>query len=206
MPRISEATLEEHRRKTMNALLDSAETILKTRGDEAFTAVAVGQGAGIARNSIYRYVRDMGELRHRVLERHLPAWQSALDEGLAGIEDPHAIIAVWVRINLEQAAIHGHAWLMRLPAGMAGHPGGAGAANRPKPDFHSTLEQPVLHAWAQLRHDCPQVGVAVTLGLVTSGMGLLESEKLSMPARRSIIADMEKAARALTETLSDTAA
>jgi AcrR family transcriptional regulator len=115
MPRIKEATLEEHRRNTMNALLDSAETIMREQGSDALTPAAVSRGAGIARNSIYRYVRDMQDLRRGLMNRHLPDWLDALSEALSTLDDPADVIATWVRVNLEQSVIHGHEWLTHLP-------------------------------------------------------------------------------------------
>jgi hypothetical protein len=114
MPRINEPTLEEHRRKTLNALLDCAEDIIRYQGDKALTPAAVSEGAGIARNSIYRYVRNMDDLRRMLLMRHLPEWERSLRDGLEGVSDPVDIIGVWVRINIEQASIHGHGWMTKM--------------------------------------------------------------------------------------------
>ncbi|RBP97838.1 hypothetical protein CRD60_04425 [Bifidobacterium aemilianum] len=99
----------------MQALLDSAEHIVKTHGKEALTPSAVSKGAGIARNSIYRYVHDMDDLCQLLLERHMPHWQHALEEGLAQIQDPVDIITAWVRINLDEAVGEGKGWLLEIP-------------------------------------------------------------------------------------------
>ncbi|MCH3973577.1 MAG: TetR/AcrR family transcriptional regulator [Bifidobacterium tibiigranuli] len=209
MPRISEANLEEHRRNTMNALLDCAEHIAKTQGNNALTPAAVSQGAGIARNSIYRYVDNMDDLRHKLLQRHLPDWRKALEDGLAGVSDPVEIIAIWVRINLEQTSIHGHGWMMKL------HPTGGAAARKPKPDaktdvsndgsedkpdFHATIAMPVARAWRQLCPHSPRVGATITRGLVSSGMRLLESAHDDAQAR-AIITQVEQAARAMAQSM-----
>lgn len=209
MPRISEANLEEHRRNTMNALLDCAEHIVKTQGNDALTPAAVSQGAGIARNSIYRYVDNMDDLRHKLLQRHLPDWRKALENGLAGVSDPVETIAIWVRINLEQTSIHGHGWMMKL------HPTSSAAARKPKPDtkpdvnhdgsddkpdFHATIAMPVARAWRQLCPHSPCVGATITRGLVSSGMRLLESAHDDDQAR-AIIAQVEQAARAVAQSM-----
>ncbi|WEV72356.1 TetR/AcrR family transcriptional regulator [Bifidobacterium sp. ESL0790] len=115
MPRINEANLEEHRKRTMNALLDSAETIMREQGSDALTPAAVSKGAGIARNSIYRYVRDMRDLRRKLMDRHMPEWIETLERALEGISDPADVVTTWVRVNLEQAVAQGHDWMTRIP-------------------------------------------------------------------------------------------
>lgn len=115
MPRINEASLEEHRRRTMNALLDSAETIMREQGSDALTPAAVSKGAGIARNSIYRYVRDMRDLRRKLMDRHMPEWIETLERALEGVNDPAEVVTTWVRVNLEQAVEQGHDWMTQIP-------------------------------------------------------------------------------------------
>lgn len=230
MPRISEANLEEHRRSTMNALLDCAEQIVKTQGNDALTPAAVGEGAGIARNSIYRYVKNMDDLRRKLLQRHLPDWRKALEDGLVGVSDPVEVIAVWVRINLEQTSIHGHGWMMRLHAtgnatahaskpdpgpslksenaaatAATGHasPDNTDTANADtggKPDFHASIAMPIIRAWRQLCPSSPRTGAALTRGLVSSGMRLLESARDDDQAH-AVIFQIEQAARAVAQAL-----
>jgi hypothetical protein len=115
MPRINGSNLEEHRRRTMNALLDSAENIMREEGDAALTPTNVSRGAGIARNSIYRYVKDMKDLRHQLMARRMPQWIDALEDGLSDITDPAQIVTQWVKINLEQSILQGHDWMTKMP-------------------------------------------------------------------------------------------
>jgi len=68
--------------------------------------------AGIARNSIYRYVDSISDLRGMVLARYLPRWVSAVNDRIEPITDPRERVLEWVRANLEQAAVIGHGWLM----------------------------------------------------------------------------------------------
>ncbi|WEV46866.1 TetR/AcrR family transcriptional regulator [Bifidobacterium sp. ESL0690] len=306
MPRINEANLEEHRRHTMNALLDSAEKIMREQGGEALTPANVSKGAGIARNSIYRYVKDMKDLRRQLMARHMPQWVEALEKGLSGVIDPAEIIVQWVKINLEQSILQGHDWMTQIPLsdaqsyrddkGLWPKPGngvdgnnkdgnssnnkggndtatsqerngkaesqakpdrtqsaekykadsgnasrcpidepenvsrcpidapsnvskcpidvptslqGEGNAQTPsdqpleptQPSLHERINAPIVRAWGQLSPQNPQVGIAVTEGLVSSGMKLLSGKEQTEELRASEISDIERAIRAIVKEL-----
>ncbi len=114
MPKISAPTVKEHRQAVLTRLVDAAENILRTQGPAELTAGPVSAQAGIARNSIYRYVDSIGDLRGLVLARYLPRWQRAVDERIEPLTEPRARLLEWVRANLEQAAVNGHGWLMEV--------------------------------------------------------------------------------------------
>ncbi|WEV67567.1 TetR/AcrR family transcriptional regulator [Bifidobacterium sp. ESL0769] len=234
MPRINEANLEEHRRHTMNALLDSAEKIMREQGGEALTPANVSKGAGIARNSIYRYVKDMKDLRRQLMARHMPQWVEALEKGLGGVTDPAEIIVQWVKINLEQSILQGHDWMTQIPLSdaqsyrddkglwpKAGN--GANGNNKDdnssnnkgdnertpndqpleptQPSLHERINAPIVRAWGQLSPQNPQVGIAVTEGLVSSGMKLLSGKEQTEELRAAEISDIERAIRAIVKEL-----
>lgn len=294
MPRINEANLEEHRRHTMNALLDSAEKIMREQGGDALTPANVSKGAGIARNSIYRYVKDMKDLRRQLMARHMPQWVAALEKGLGDITDPAETIVQWVKINLEQSILQGHDWMTQIPLSDAqtyrddkklwpkagsttadgdsaddtprehhqngdmangnesendvrnteyrggktspsaassnrrlaesypaasgdyfGCPVHHGKTTRSKgpqtpndqpleptqPSLHERVNAPIVAAWGQLCPQNPQVGIAVTEGLVSSGMKLLSGKGQTREIRADEISDIERAIRAIVKEL-----
>lgn len=279
MPRINEANLEEHRRHTMNALLDSAEAIMHEQGGDALTPANVSKGAGIARNSIYRYVKDMKDLRRQLMARHMPKWLDALEEGLGDITDPAEIVVQWVKINLEQSVLQGHDWMTQIPLndaesyrddkGLWPNPEGkAGDDNEEsdpeasqrkakqgqdgvhdnrrqtssngntstsqrtasacpathhhdifcehnsnsqnsndqlleprQPSLHERVNAPIVAAWGTLCPENPQVGIALTEGLVSSGMRLLSSKEQTEETRTAAIGDIERACRAVVNEL-----
>lgn len=114
MPRISAPTVKEHRQAVLTKLVDAAEGILRRQGIAALTAGAVTAQAGIARNSIYRYVDSVDDLRGLVLARYLPRWTRAVDERVTPLGEPRLRVLEWVRANLEQASVNGHGWLMEV--------------------------------------------------------------------------------------------
>lgn len=114
MPKISAPTVKEHRQAVMTRLVDAAEEILRSQGPAELTAGSVTARAGIARNSIYRYVDTIGDLRGLVLARYLPRWTSAVNARVEPLAEPRERVLEWVRANLDQASANGHGWLMEV--------------------------------------------------------------------------------------------
>ena len=54
----------------------------------ALTAAAIAKRAGIARNSIYRYVTSVNDLRRLVIERYMPGWMAAVAAATAAVAAP----------------------------------------------------------------------------------------------------------------------
>jgi len=125
VPKIDAPTVAEHRAQVQLRLVDATEQLM--RSGQPLTAAAVASGAGIARNSIYRYVASVDELRDQVVARYLPQWLDAVNTKLAAATSPAERISVWVHANLRQAADSGHGWLMAAtrPAGVTSVSGGA---------------------------------------------------------------------------------
>ncbi|WP_040161259.1 TetR/AcrR family transcriptional regulator [Nigerium massiliense] len=135
MPKITAPTVKEHREAVLTKLVDAAEEILRGDGKTPLTAGAVTSQAGIARNSIYRYVDSVDDLRGLVLQRYMPRWQSAVDAELEGVEDPRERVLVWVRANLRQASINGHGWMMQVAQSQRPFRAGATEAGKDGQDF-----------------------------------------------------------------------
>lgn len=147
MPKIAAASVAEHRALIEDKLLDAAEALL--RAGLPLTAGKVTKDAGIARNSIYRYVDSIDDLRGLVVARHLPAWAKAVDNAIAEVEDPSDRVVAWVEANLEQAASTGHGWLMQ----MAQQPGPSQATSAIAERAHNALRASVGRAWEGLIED-----------------------------------------------------
>lgn len=191
MPKIAAATVAEHRELVRGALVDAAEAIL--RAGEPLTAGVVSAAAGIARNSIYRYVDSVDDLRGMVLARYLPAWDKAVSEALAPIPDPGDRIVEWVRVNLEQARATGHSWLMDISRGASS------TSTSEIADYaHSILRDALGSAWLELSGDETEARIqsALTLGLLEAAFQRLDS---GLPVDRLIDATVQ-GARSLVET------
>lgn len=185
MPRITASTMREHRAHIRATLIDTAEHIMRTDGPQALTAGAVTSAAGIARNSIYRYVDSVDDLRTLVLERHLPSWLNAVNEAVTCAHTPAEQIDAWCRSNLEQAALTGHGWLMNI------------TKNTPLTDrtlqavshAHHNTQDMLLAAWQHLTADDTQaqIGTELTRSMVDAGFHLLDR---GMPADQVIDATL----------------
>lgn len=186
MPKISAATVAEHRANIQESLVDAAERLLRTPG-ASLTAAAVSAEAGIARNSIYRYVDSVDDLRGLVVARHLPSWQHAVDERVAGIDDPRDLVLTWSLANLEQAAQTGHGWLMELAKGIS-LPDAAGV------DFaeaHGRFATGLRSAWTTLAGARAGLGVDLTRALVDAGFRRLDGGDLLEEVAPVVVASVD---------------
>lgn len=185
MPKIQAATVAEHRAQVQVRLVDATEQLM--RAGRPLTAAAVASGAGIARNSIYRYVASVDELRDQVIDRYLPQWLDVVDAAMASAPTATDRISVWVHANLRQAADSGHGWLMAAarPAGVAAVSGGA--VDR----AHLDMRTAVAEAWLEVTggdSERAAVATAMTVALLEAGfrqLGRLDPELVIDQATRA---------------------
>ena len=191
MPKIAAATVAEHREHIRGALVDAAEQIL--RAGEPLTAGVVSASAGIARNSIYRYVDSVDDLRGMVLARYLPAWDEAVAQALAPLPDPGDRIVAWVKVNIRQADSTGHSWLMDISRGASSSNASAEVADH----AHRILRDALGSAWLELVGDQEEARIqaALTLGLLQAAFQALDSD---LPTER-LVESTGNAARALVD-------
>lgn len=112
---------EANREKTMRAIVDAAEEIVQVGGAEALTVGAVADRVGLARNSLYRYVKSLDQLRGLVMERHVPEMFGTILRAVREAEDPEVALEAYVRTNLLIAADGRNVWLMGLAEGLTGN-------------------------------------------------------------------------------------
>ena len=115
MPKISAPTVREHRELMTARLVDAAEKILKDEPGKTLSAGAVAAAAGIARNSIYRYVGSVDDLRLLVLERNVPKWRAQVMGQVDMNAEPRERLAQLVVACIRQSGQReSHKWLMGL--------------------------------------------------------------------------------------------
>lgn len=176
MPKIAAATVKEHHEKMFTALVDAAESILRERGPEFLTAGEVAKKAGIARNSIYRYVQSVNDLRLLVLERYLPQWKESVAQRVS--DDASAIeqIQDLTVASLEMAMNTGHNWLISVMRhGKSGANEAASAYSSPiVADFHRELGMRLFQLWQEVDAANSEMNSHVNRALLESGMKLLD--------------------------------
>ena len=194
MPKIAAPTVAEHRSNVQRRLVDAAEEILLNGHREQLTAGAVTSAAGIARNSIYRYVESVDDLVGLVLARHLPAWLDAVEARLAEANGPADRVVALVSANLEQASRNGHSWMQDLGGGTP-----TGQAKEVMERAHSVIRTALSDALRDLTADPVLARAAAGLirGVMESGFKQLEVglaadvvERVATAAVRGILADL----------------
>lgn len=193
MPKIAAPTVAEHREHILAALVDAAEAIL--RAGQPLTAGVVSQSAGIARNSIYRYVDSVDDLRGLVLKRYLPAWDDAVTSAMAPLSDPGDRIVEWVRVNLEQAHETGHGWLITMTREAPQSTKMTELADH----AHRIMRDALGDAWVSLIGDRTEARImsSLTLGLLGAAFQQLDSD---LPYERIVDASVS-AARSLVDSV-----
>ncbi|MEU5864092.1 helix-turn-helix domain-containing protein [Nonomuraea sp. NPDC047529] len=78
MPRISAATVADHRASQHAALLAAAMEILVAEGPAGLTPAAVGARVGLARSSVYRYFSSTADILSQLVEDAIPRWAERL--------------------------------------------------------------------------------------------------------------------------------
>lgn len=105
MPKISAATVSEHRAMKKRQVVESAVELLTTQGASAVTPAAVAQRAGLARTSVYQYARSGRDLVALAMEELLIQANAALSSALAEAgADPAARLEAIIRSALAGAA------------------------------------------------------------------------------------------------------
>lgn len=144
MPRISAATVAEHRAQQRRAVLDAARDLLASTG-QAPSLAAVGERAGLARSSVYSYFASREDLLAAVVDEVLPAWAAQVVAAMEAATSPQEEVWAYVRANVElfnsaeQAAAHALTSVVD-PVLLAG-------AMR---DFHHRMRAPLVAAFTRL--------------------------------------------------------
>jgi AcrR family transcriptional regulator len=184
MPKIEAPTVAEHRAQVQVRLVDATEQLM--RAGQPLTAAAVASGAGIARNSIYRYVASVDELRDLVVTRYLPHWLDAVNAKLAAAGSAEERISVWVHANLRQAADSGHGWLMAATRPSVTQVSG-GAVDRAHLDMRATVGEDWLEVTGGDKQRAA-VATALTVAILEAGfrqLGRLDAELVIEQATRA---------------------
>lgn len=120
MPKIDAPTVREHHAMVKAKLIAATEDVLRERGLGGLSAGAVAEQAGIARNSIYRYVDSVDDLKLLVLEQRVPRWSEAVFCGVKPDGDPCEQLADFAVACLRQTQDSTHGFLMSLMRSGAG--------------------------------------------------------------------------------------
>ncbi|TDB95225.1 TetR/AcrR family transcriptional regulator [Actinomadura sp. 7K534] len=190
MPKISEATVAEHRARQLRTLLDAARALVAEEGIEALSLAELARRVGLSRPSLYEYFRSKDDLVAAIVEAELPRWASLVEEALQGPGDLEGKVGAYIRVQLgvmtdgrHAAAVAlaehalaepalerirtGHAQLLRPLVAALEEAGVAGA------ELRAELIQGMVDAAARLAQRAPgdaEAIVAATLAQATRGL------------------------------------
>jgi AcrR family transcriptional regulator len=168
MPRIAADTVAEHRAHQHEAILDAAEVILLADGYEALNFRALGEQAGIARNSVYRYFTSCDDIVAALCERDMPRWLVEIESAMAAAPEFDDRIAAFVATQLRLVADGSH----RLAEVLGAAPLGPGARAR----IQALAYGPSTVLEEELRtrgYATPEVTAQLVQGLVGAAVRML---------------------------------
>ncbi|SER58972.1 DNA-binding transcriptional regulator, AcrR family [Propionibacterium cyclohexanicum] len=197
MPKINAPTVREHHERMLASLVDAAEAVLRDEGPDGLTAASVSARAGVARNSIYRYVDSVDDLRGLVVERYMPEWFAAVQYSMDSTDDPREQILAWAHANLEQATRAGHGWLMRISKHRLDP-----NTSRTVDHAHHSLSGVLVEAWTPLAPTKATVAAEMTAGVLYASMHEVEAGAQLDEAQ----ATLDAVVRALIATLGEQSA
>ncbi|MFJ5925108.1 TetR/AcrR family transcriptional regulator [Kitasatospora sp. NPDC092948] len=171
MPKISAATVADHRAQQRRALVDAARALLESEGDAAaVTFAAVARSTGLARNSVYKYFADRAELLAAVVRESAPRWTERITAAMAAAETPEQRVAAYVRAQCELVRDGEH----RIARALAGDRDAA-ALREAAGHAHRELLTPLTAALAELGDHEPEFTAQLLQGLVNAAVTALES-------------------------------
>lgn len=116
MPRISTATLAQHRDWRRQQLISAASAIALEDGGRAVTVAAVAERAGLSRTSVYEYFGSSAELVADLVIEELTHFSKALRESTDASPDPYQAIRNWIDAALRYIADGRHLLAKALSA------------------------------------------------------------------------------------------
>lgn len=169
MPKISAATVADHREQRRDALLAAAAGVIRERGASAMTMADVASSAGLSRSAVYEYYRSAADLIADVLVDELHLWIDDLEEATRAVAHPRLRVETWIRAALAYVADGRHA-LVRA------------AGDAPLPPvrraqvmaLHHELAAPLVGAMRELGVSSPDRTASLVWGVVQAATRAIE--------------------------------
>lgn len=184
MPRISAATVAEHRARQQAVILAAARDLLAEGRADVPSLAEVARRAGLARPSIYQYFSSREDLLDAVIADMFPRWSAYVTARMAKEPAPGARAMAYVDANLHLVARGDHA----IVSGLA-QAGRAEAMAEPSRLLHDQLRTPLVAALAD--HGAPD----------PDGLAELVQAVVYAASRMIEAGTSERKARALARTL-----
>ncbi|MCF2527016.1 TetR/AcrR family transcriptional regulator [Yinghuangia soli] len=182
MPRITAATVADHRANQRSALLQAARDLLLTDGAGAVTFTAVAERAGLARNSVYKYFADRRDLLTALVADATPRWTGPIRVAMEAADTPADRIAAFVTAQLELVRSGEH----RVAQALADGPDAA-ALRAGADRAHADILVPLVEALEALHDPDPRRTAVLLQGFVNAATKAVESgDDFEAVSRRAV--------------------
>src|SRR5690606_7315181 len=169
MPRISAATVAEHRAARERALLDAAHAILLETGEPPSLAEVAGR-AGLARTSAYQYFGSKEELLQAMVRDVFPRWTERIRAAMTAAPTDADRVLAYAVANVELVDEGAHAVGSALASLQPGEVLDEQAAR-----MHREVQEPLVAALTSLGVEAPDDVAGLVNAVVHGATLLLES-------------------------------
>ena len=169
MPRITEATVAEHREKQRRNLLDAAHELL-TESPAAPSMSAVAQRAGLSRTAVYQYFDSREDLLYALVADVFPKWTSRITTALAEAPTVADRILAYAHANLELVDAGAHAVGSALAALAPGE-----QLDEQADRMHAMIQDPLTETLAELGIEAPEQVAELINAVIHAGTRMLEN-------------------------------
>lgn len=171
VPKISAATVVEHRAQQERLILDTAHAILEETGDVA-NMRDVAERAGLARSSVYHYFSSRGALLNALVQDVFPKWTERVTNAMAAESELSGRIIAYAVANLQLVEEGAHAVGSALAALSPGE-----ALNEQATQMHRAIQEPLIETLTELGARDPEGLGELINSVVHASTRLLESGK-----------------------------
>lgn len=165
MPRITAASVAEHRRQQREALLTAARELLSSGGTRALTFPALAERTGLARSSVYEYFRSRGAVVEALCAADFPRWAAEVEEAVRGAATPQERLEAYVRTQLSLAGDDRHRAVVAIAAAELD-----AAAREQIRAAHGALVDLVVQVMSELGHPDPRLAAVLVQGVVDAAV------------------------------------
>lgn len=169
MPRISAATVAEHRAAQERALLDAAHELLQETS-EAPTMAEVAERAGLSRPSVYQYFGSRQDLLQALVRDIFPRWTERVTGAMANAPTKADRILAYALANVDLVAEGAHAVGSALAALAPG-----AELDEQATRMHRQLQEPLVETLTELGVADPASLAEMINSVVYAGTRMLES-------------------------------
>ncbi|WP_427869493.1 TetR/AcrR family transcriptional regulator [Leucobacter luti] len=169
MPRISAATVAEHRAKQERLLLDAAHELLEETGDVT-SMRAVSERTGLARSSVYNYFDSREALLAALISDVFPKWTERVTGAMDAVETPGDRILAYAVENVRLVQEGAHAVASALAALSPGE-----ALDEQASRMHRAIQAPLSATLVELGVPDPEGVSELINAMVHASTRLLEA-------------------------------